>query len=61
MAGDADYVPPLAESLEKGWCYEVAFITRGLSTALTPFVHEFRTIRASAIEYNAYIKSLPVK
>ena len=31
VAGDADYVPPLTKSLEKGWRNEVAFISRGLS------------------------------
>ncbi len=50
VAGDADYVPPLKKSLERGWRNEVAFIRRGVSAALHPFVHDFRTISASAIE-----------
>jgi uncharacterized LabA/DUF88 family protein len=50
VAGDADYVPPLKKSLEKGWRNEVAFIRRGVSAALHPFVHEYRTISAAAIE-----------
>jgi NYN domain len=51
VAGDADYVPPLELALEKGWRNEVAFITRGISTALIPQVHEFRTVEPSAIQY----------
>jgi uncharacterized LabA/DUF88 family protein len=52
VAGDADYVPPLTKSLEKGWRNEVAFSSRGLSNALTPVVHEFRTIKPFAIEHS---------
>ncbi len=51
VAGDADYAPPLAKAVEKGWRTEVAFTNRGIATALAPFVHEFRTIRATDIEY----------
>ena len=51
VAGDADYVPPLQKSLEKGWRNEVAFIDRGVSGALEPVVHEFRVISPSSIEY----------
>lgn len=50
VAGDADYVPPLKKALEKGWRTEVAFIAKGVSTALTPVVHEFRTIRPSDVQ-----------
>lgn len=51
VAGDADYVPPLQRALEKGWRNEVAFISRGLSTALTPCAHELRVIRSIDFEY----------
>jgi len=51
VAGDADYGPPLARALEKGWRNEVAFIDVGRSSALDGVVHEFRTVNASAIEY----------
>lgn len=46
VAGDADYVPALMKSLSKGWRNEVAFINRGISMALEPQVHEFRTLNA---------------
>lgn len=52
VAGDADYVPPLKKALEKGWRVEVVFTDKGLSTALHPVVHEFRTITASSIRYD---------
>jgi uncharacterized LabA/DUF88 family protein len=51
VAGDADYVPPLLKSIERGWRNEVAFIARGISTALTPVAHEFRVMSPGAIEY----------
>ena len=51
VAGDADYVPPLLRANEKGWRVETAFITRGLSSALDPVCHLFRTINLSAIQY----------
>jgi uncharacterized LabA/DUF88 family protein len=51
VAGDADYVPPLQKALEHGWRNEVAFINRGISTALTPVVHEFRTIKPIDFEH----------
>jgi uncharacterized LabA/DUF88 family protein len=51
VAGDADYVPPLIKANEKGWRVEVAFIDRGLSSALDPVTHLFRTMNASAIEH----------
>lgn len=52
VAGDADYGPPLEAAIQEGWRTEVAFIRRGISTALTRWVHEFRTISATDIEYN---------
>ena len=51
VAGDADYVPPLERAISKGWRTEVAFIDRGVSEALEPVVHEFRTVGPHAIEY----------
>ncbi|WP_297902544.1 NYN domain-containing protein [Metallibacterium sp.] len=51
VAGDADYVPPLIRANEKGWRIEVAFIERGLSSALDPVCHLFRTVNISAIQY----------
>ncbi|MGE8360194.1 NYN domain-containing protein [Pseudomonas sp.] len=50
VAGDADYVPPLLKAGEKGWRTEVAFIDRGLSSALEAVVHEFRTMNSASIE-----------
>jgi len=50
VAGDADYVPALMKSLDKGWRNEVAFIDRGISIALEPQVHEFRTLNAGNFE-----------
>jgi hypothetical protein len=44
IAGDADYVPPLAKSLEKGWRNEVVFIDHGVSKNLELVAHEFREI-----------------
>jgi len=51
VAGDADYVPPLIRAQEKGWRVEVAFIERGLSSALDPVTHLFRTINPTAVKY----------
>lgn len=50
VAGDADYVPPLLKAKDRGWRREVAFINRGISSALEPLVHEFRVITPSDIE-----------
>lgn len=50
VAGDADYVPPLIKSLDRGWRNEIAFIDRGISGALEGYVHAFRTLSASNIE-----------
>ncbi len=50
VAGEADYVPPLLKAGEKGWRIEVAFIDRGLSSALDAVTHEFRTMNSSSIE-----------
>jgi hypothetical protein len=52
VAGDADYVPPLKKAIERGWRVEVAFTTRGISASLTPWVHQFRTIKAVDIEHS---------
>ena len=54
VAGDADYVPPLELALEEGWRIEVAFLDRGVSSALEPFTHEFRFISPSTIEHIPY-------
>ncbi|MDN3370322.1 MULTISPECIES: NYN domain-containing protein [Ralstonia solanacearum species complex] len=51
VAGDADYVPPLLRANEKGWRVEIAFIDRGLSSALDAVCHQFRTINPSSIKY----------
>jgi uncharacterized LabA/DUF88 family protein len=51
VAGDADYVPPLIKANEKGWRVETAFISRGLSSALDPVCHLFRTVNLAAIQY----------
>ena len=53
VAGDADYVPPLKAAVEEGWRTEVAFIGRGVSVALEPVTHEFRTMSPAAIEHVA--------
>jgi hypothetical protein len=53
VAGDADYVPPLIKSIERGWRNEVAFINRGASMALEPVVHEFRLISPNMIQHNS--------
>lgn len=50
VAGDADYVPPLIKSQDRGWRNEVAFIGRGISIALEGYVHEFRTMSTSSLE-----------
>tara|TARA_R110002049_G_scaffold256356_1_gene431809 strand:- start:325 stop:909 length:585 start_codon:yes stop_codon:yes gene_type:complete len=50
VAGDADYVPPLIKSQDRGWRNEVAFIDRGISIALENYVHEFRTISARNLQ-----------
>ncbi len=51
VAGDADYVPALIKSQDRGWRNEVAFIERGVSVALEAYVHEFRTLSVAAIEH----------
>lgn len=51
VAGDADYVPPLKKSLEKGWRNEVAFVTRGASIALETEVHEFRVLDPNSFKH----------
>ncbi|MEK9968849.1 MAG: NYN domain-containing protein [Ferrovibrio sp.] len=49
VAGDADYVPPLIKSQDRGWRNEVAFIDRGVSITLEGYVHQFRTLDTGAI------------
>lgn len=51
VAGDADYVPPLKKAIERGWRTEVAFIDRGISSALSGVTHQFRTIRPTSIQH----------
>jgi uncharacterized LabA/DUF88 family protein len=51
VAGDADYMPPLMRIIEKGWRTEVAFISRGVSITLEPYVHEFRTLTAQSFQH----------
>lgn len=51
VAGDADYVPPLIRAQEKGRRVEVAFIDRGLSSALDAVTHQARTINPTAVKY----------
>ena len=50
VAGDADYAPALIKAIEKGWRTEVAFIEHGVSAALSPVVHEFRTFHPADID-----------
>lgn len=52
VAGDADYSPPLQKALQKGWRTEVAFVARGVSTYLNPYVHQFRIIQPVDIQYS---------
>lgn len=52
VAGDADYVPPLLKSIQKGWRNEVVFIRRGLSSALDAVAHLFRTVTPTQIQYH---------
>jgi uncharacterized LabA/DUF88 family protein len=51
VAGDADYGPPLELAVERGWRCEVAFIDRGISTALEAKAHEFRNVVPTAIQH----------
>lgn len=51
VAGDADYMPPLQRVVKKGWRTEVAFVNRGISIALEPVVHEFRTLSAQSFQH----------
>ena len=51
IAGDADYVPPLEKSRDKGWRNEVAFIGSGVSVALEAVTHQFRPINPSNIQH----------
>lgn len=56
IAGDADYVPPLQRSLEKGWRNEVAFISHGVSKSLEPVTHEFREFEPIDIQLQSSIE-----
>ena len=49
-AGDADYVPALIKSQDRGWRNEVAFVGRGVSIALENYVHEFRILAPGDFE-----------
>ena len=51
VAGDADYMPALKAALEEGWRTEIAFIDRGVASALENYTHEFRLISLNAIEH----------
>ena len=51
IAGDADYIPPLEKALKKGWRVEVFFIDKGKASNLENYVHLFRTLNHSAIQY----------
>ncbi len=51
VAGDADYMPPLMRITEKGWRTELAFINRGVSSTLEPYIHEFRTLTAQSFQH----------
>ena len=50
VAGDADYMPPSMAAIQEGWRTEVAYVQRGLSSALNPYVHEFGALRPSDFE-----------
>jgi uncharacterized LabA/DUF88 family protein len=50
IAGDADYMPPLKKTIEKGWRNEVAFIGHSISSALDSVVHSFREILPTSIQ-----------
>jgi uncharacterized LabA/DUF88 family protein len=50
VAGDADYMPPLKKSVEKGWRNEIAFIGHSISSALEGVAHGFREILPTSIQ-----------
>jgi uncharacterized LabA/DUF88 family protein len=50
IAGDADYMPPLKKTMEKGWRNEVAFIGHSISSALEGVAHSFREILPTSIQ-----------
>ncbi len=53
VAGDADYVPPLEQCIEKGWRVEIAFArdnSDSISGKLPKYVHEFRMFSPQDIE-----------
>jgi uncharacterized LabA/DUF88 family protein len=51
VAGDADYMPPLQKVVCKAWRTEVAFVNRGISSALEPYVHEFRSLISKILAF----------
>ena len=55
IAGDADYVPALMKTVNKGWRNEIAFIDRGLSRSLESVAHQFREIVPYDIQLAASI------
>jgi uncharacterized LabA/DUF88 family protein len=59
VAGDADYYPPLAKAIERGWRVEVCFHRIGLSSALEPVSHEIRNLNPG--EYGLFIDSRGLK
>jgi uncharacterized LabA/DUF88 family protein len=44
IAGDADYMPALKKSFERGWRNEVVFVGHGVSATLQSVAHAFREI-----------------
>lgn len=44
IAGDADYMPALKKSADRGWRNEVVFMEHGVSVALQSVAHSFREI-----------------
>lgn len=44
IAGDADYVPALAKSINRGWRNEIVTVDHGVSSNLAAVVHSFREI-----------------
>ena len=51
IAGDADYVPPLEKAIKRGWRIEIFFINRGMATSLESYVHVFRSLNPSSVQY----------
>lgn len=55
IAGDADYMPALRKSLEKGWRNEVVFVEHGVSITLQSVSHSFREIDPIEIQLQSSI------